>query len=336
MKRTATLLLALSLALPVAAERRRAVLPVAPPCAEAVIAAPFFTNDIVTDAEFVYFTDEFGGLYRLPKRGGSEATRLVQMTDGTQVLSIVVDDRAIYFTTANTDGFLASVYSVPKGGGSPTQLASGVVTPSDLAGDDNFLFWNSLGTPSGDQFLPDGKIERIGKDGSNRTTLASALSFPISFALDGNNVLFGETGIATGDTSAGLRSVPKNGGAVTTLRDNVPVLAIAATASNIYIGVVNQFSGSIAVISKSTNTPSILASDAGGLPVMFHIFDNQLYYYVISDIDGIGVVPLSGGDPRIIKTGAFSTVEFAVDGCALFYDPVDNDSGRGEIRRTPR
>ena len=336
MNRIATLLLAFFLAVPAAAQRRRAVYPAAPPCAETVLAAPFLTYDLALDGDVLYFADDEGGVFRLSRNGG-EPTRLVGLNDGTLVVSLAVDEQSVYFSTAAPDGFLASIYSVQKSGGRPALLASGVVTPFDLAIDEEFIYWNSIGTPEDEEFLPDGKIERMRKDGSARTTLASSLSYPLAIALDGPNVLFGETGLAMGNDSAGLRSVPKSGGVVTALIDDQPVLGIAATDTNIYIGAVDitAEAGTVSSLSKGTNTLTRLVSDAG-LPIALRVIGNDLYYFLLSDIDTIRTVPTTGGTARIVKQADFATQEYAVDACAIFFATIDYDTFFGTIRRAPR
>ena len=332
------LLLALSVAVSVAAQRRRAVSQVGPACVEAELATPFITSDLAVDSAFLYFTDENGGIYRLPKTGG-QPLLVTRLTDGSNVLSMVVDDRAVYFTTVSADSFLSNVDSVSKTGGTPTVLASGVVTPADLLADNDFLYWTSVGTPTADgqDFQADGKVERMRKDGSGRQTLASGLSFPLGFAIDNNTVYFGETGLALGDTSAGLRSVPKNGGSVTTIIDGVPTITVAVDATTIYVGTVQITGGTVFTVSKSnTSVRKNLSSDSGGIPIALRLAGDQLYYYFLGDTDSIRAVPIAGGDTRILRTGDFATSEFAVDECAIFYGSLDTRTDLGVIHRTPR
>ena len=334
------LLIALTLAFPLFAERRRSALPSAPPCADAVIAAPFIANDLASDATYLYFTDDNGGLFRLPKTGGGAPELLTRITD--QIVAIAVDADKIYFSTASNDftNFLASIESLPKNGGSPTVLASGVVAPLDLLLDDTFLYWNSTGTPTADgqDVQPDGKIEKMRKDGAGRVSLAESLSYPLSIALDGNNVLFAETGLAVGDASAGLRSVPKAGGAVTTLVDGVPVIGIAPAPTAIYYGSVSAtaFGATINAFDRNTKTITQLAAELGSIPLTVKLAGDQLYYYLLSDEDSIHAVPVTGGTPRVVQSGGFSTPEFLIEGCALYYGALDFDTFEGSVRRGPR
>jgi hypothetical protein len=340
MKRTALLLIALTLAFPLFAERRRSVLPTAPPCAEAEIASDFIANDLASDATYLYFTNQEGSLYRLAKSGGIAPELLTSISD--QIVAIAVDADRIYFATASNDfsNFLASIESLPKNGGTPTLLASNVVAPADLLVDDTYLYWNSTGTPSSDgaDVQADGKIEKMRKDGTGRVVLAQNLSFPISIALDGDNVLFGETGLAVGNTAAGLRSVPKAGGAVTSLVDGAPVIGIAPTPATIYFGSVGglSFAASINALDRATKNVTQLATDVGAIPLTVKVAGDQVYYYLLADEDSIRAVPVTGGSERVIHSGGFSTPEFLVDDCALYYAALDFDTFVGTIRRGPR
>ena len=334
------LFLILIVAVSAFAQHRRALSPEGPPCAGAEIAAPFASNDLVLDGGNLYFNDDNGGLFRIPKSGLGDPTQIAQTTDGSVIVSIVVDTDKIYFETVDADGIMGSVYSVPKNGGAVTQLAAGVQAGVFLLGDSQFLYWNSIGTQSGEDVLADGKIERIGKDGSGRTTLASGLNYPLGLALDGNNVLFGEAGIATGNTNAGLSSVPKAGGAVTKILDGIPVLAVTADANNIYAGVVEVsitgITGTVAKISKATGQLAArLASEADTLPFFLRIAGDQMYYYLLGDTDSIRAVPLDGGTPRVVVSDAFTTPIFVVDGCVIYYVRLD-DLGRGIVSRGTR
>jgi len=67
-----------------AAPRRRAVspppVPVPSACAHSVLASPYYSGDITIDDAFAYFGDDTGGLFRVPKAGGT-VTRLAQLND---------------------------------------------------------------------------------------------------------------------------------------------------------------------------------------------------------------------------------------------------------------
>src|SRR6185436_14611568 len=101
--------------------------------------------------------------------------------------------------------------------------------------DDTHVYWVSVGTiqSAEETVLADGKVERARKDGTARQTLASDLSVPFTLVLDGSDVYFGELGIAVGNRSAGTRRVPKSGGTVTHLDDDVAPVELAKTATHL-------------------------------------------------------------------------------------------------------
>ena len=258
------LLLAVSIVVPAAGDRRRAAYPAAPPCAEAVIASPFLTVDLAIDGSYIYFADDNGGLFRAARNGG-QILKLAQLPGDDVVSSLAVDDTSVYFIAVPFDGFLASIDSVSKSGGPVSTLVAGAVTPFDLLIDGDFVYWNSLGTPSGEDFNSDGTIERVRKNGTQHTTIASGLSYPLAMALDGDNVLFGETGLGLGNPSAGLRSVAKSGGTVTSLLDGLPVLAITSDANRIYAGTFNVITSgaSIVAVDRATKAATTLTTETG-------------------------------------------------------------------------
>src|SRR5258708_27860216 len=223
------------MALPTFAARRRATTPPGDPCSPGVIAAPYLSAELTIDGAYVYFADDAGGLFRAPKGGGIVST-LVSFTDGETVVLIVVGGDTLYFGTLDITQTVGTIYSVPASGGSPTTLVSGILTLNDLLIDSSNLYWISFGTPNIDftVFLADARIEKASKACATRTTLASGLSQPIGFALDDTNVYFTETGGGFGSTSAGVRSVPKNGGSVAMVTNGTTSVALAGSGTVLY------------------------------------------------------------------------------------------------------
>src|SRR5258708_31336073 len=149
-------------------------------------------------------------------------------------------------------------------------MVSGTLTLNALLIDSSNLYWISLGTPNIDftVFLADARIEKASKAGATRTTLASGLSEPIGFALDDTNVYFTETGGGFGSTSAGVRSVPKNGGSVTKLTNGTTSVALAASATDLYFSTFNGNSsaGTIQRIANGGGATTTLQQPTGALP----------------------------------------------------------------------
>jgi hypothetical protein len=109
----------------------------------------------------------------------------------------VVDASSVYWL--EDDG---SVKKVPVAGGAVTALATGLLSPRDLAQDSTSLYFTDVQA---------GKVQRVAKSGGAVTTLASSLTSPYAIAVDSSNVYFIENGNST------LSKVAKAGGAVSAL-----------------------------------------------------------------------------------------------------------------------
>src|SRR5207245_1265242 len=144
---------------------------------------------------------------------------------GADIGPFAMDDTTIYFLTQD-DATTGSLYKVAKSGGTATLLATKLPAPIDVRVDATSVYWASLGTIVAQDLNADGSVERMAKDGTGRTVLADKLNAPFTLALDATDVYFSETGLAAGNVNAGLRRVSKSAGAITTLVDGLPVVAI--------------------------------------------------------------------------------------------------------------
>jgi len=318
-----------------AQSRRRAALPPplqqASPCSQATLFLGAGSADVEVDATHVYFTDDLGSLYRMPK--GSPAFTQPQLLGSVPdyIVVLALDDTNVYLLT--TEGGFAdgAVWSIPKTGGNAQQLVSGILTAFELAVDANNVYWVSVGTPTGSGFLADGKVEKVKKDGNGRTTLASNLNLPTSVASDGTNVYYGETGLSTGNSSKGLRSVPVNGGSVRKLTTNDGTVALTLNGNDIYYASLDFFTGGELLRMPKTGGNS--TSLAKNVDVVTHmtVAGDKLYFFNSDDVQSIDYVPIAGGARKTAVGGEFLAQEFAVDDCALY--SVD---AFGSINRTPR
>jgi hypothetical protein len=102
-------------------------------------------NVVATDGNRLYW----GGLGSASKANGSVGSMKLDGSDpvllasmGAQVLDLVVDADAVYFTTDGVGGaVIASLYAVPSSGGSVKTLLSGVPRVDLLAQDADYLFF---------------------------------------------------------------------------------------------------------------------------------------------------------------------------------------------------
>lgn len=316
------------------AQRRR---PSAPPppqqesaCALKTLAAGTYSADQEVDDSYVYFTDSANGILRMPKNGGDPQTLALLPDNFITVLAI--DDTTVYALTIGDDLTLGSCWSVPKTGGTPKQLAATILTPFEIAVDANYVYWVSVGTPTGDAFLADGKVERIRKDGTGRTTVAANLNVPVVVASDGTTIFFTESGLSPSSTSAGLRSVPVNGGSIRTLTNGTGVVGVTLVGSDVYFANLNfTTGGELLKMPKSGGTPTSLAK---GLDVATHlaVVADRLYYFNSDDVWSIEYIPIAGGTRHeVVGNNDLLVEEFAIDDCGVYY--VD---GQGTLIRTPR
>jgi uncharacterized repeat protein (TIGR03803 family) len=323
------------MALPSFAARRRALTPPGDPCSPGVIAAPYFSSELTIDGGYVYFTDDVGGLFRAPK-GGGVVTTLFTFTDNEVVQLIVVDGETLFFGTLDSSQTMGTIYSMPKTGGTPTMIVSGILTLNEMVVDDSNIYWVSFGTPNATftLFLADARIEKATKSGANRVTLVGNLSEPIGIAVDSTTVYFTETGAGLGSTSAGLRSVPKNGGSVARMTNGTATIALVASSTDLYFSTFNGNSGvgTIQRMSKSGGTATTIEQTTGLLTQAIRLTSDKLYaHFATNSTEGIRSIPLSGGAATHVVDSELDTPRFAVDSCSVFYVTIADS-----IERKPR
>ena len=140
---------------------------------------------IAADSTYVYFTEENGGtLKKIPIAGG-QVTTLASGLNNPQY--VAVDSSNVYFTELGTwdsvndvrenDG---TIKEIPKNGGTPVTLASGLAGPQTIAVDSNNVYW----TEEANYLSGEGTIKSVPIAGGPITTLVSGLSDSQSIALD--------------------------------------------------------------------------------------------------------------------------------------------------------
>jgi hypothetical protein len=332
----------LFLAVPLLAAKRRSVTsPGGTGCGVPAVIDPRATAATwvaIDETNVYYFDDADRAVYRISKNGG-QRTELAEL-EGFVVFDIALDESNVYIAAipeAFDDTPLpGSIFTVPKSGGTYRTLVAGVIVPYELAVDATHVYWVSVGTFAGEDLQSDGKIERVRKDGTGRQTLAEGLSVPLTFAIDDSNVFYSELGAAIGNTSAGIRRVPKGGGAVVKVTDDFVALGMTLTGTDIlYAGEARDgFSGGgILRLAKTGGTSEWLVHDDGllGGP---RLFDGQIYYVTTSDDetqDNLMRLPLAGGTPQFLRVPEMNEYDFAIDTCGIYYGTYD-----GPLVRTPR
>lgn len=331
-----SLVLVMSSAAALPAPRRHAVAP-PPPCANAVLAQAA-TTTVVLDNNFVYYGDWGSrGVYRVAKTGG--APQLLAMFSCCVVTEMAADADHVYVAARPhgdsihnpNDRYVYSIYAIAKTGGAVVTLADGVWLPKQLAVDDRFVYWASLGTIITDpQFASDGKIERVDKDGTNRVILASGLSGPTSVAVDDAFVYFTESGLASGNSSRGVRRVPKDGGTVQRLYDLVADMLVL-NGDDLYLIAGNLSTGKTTITQTAKNGGQIrrALNDALIVNPTMTIFDGRIYYYTATkSAFAVASVTLELQDRRLHVERVFNGDQIGVDGCALYVSTADQEVER--------
>lgn len=321
-------LLILLLVFPALAEKRRAVTPGAG-CIFGVFAEEVFGDQVALDATHVYYVNGLDSTVSRVAKNGGTATQLA-MLPADSISDIVFDATHVYIATIPNDESANTpppgrILAVPKGGGPLRTVATDVIAPLKLAVDDTHVYWASAGTlrAAEEEVLADGKIERVAKDGTGRQTLASDLSLPFSLLLDGNDVYFGELGIAVGNSSAGTRRVPKNGGAVIRLQDQVAPVELTATSTHL---IMYGWFAELPILSGLFASPKSVGP-ALPLEIDFGIFAgpriaNGFAYYMTDDDFGDSVlkrVPVTGGAATVVRPLEVAGADFELDECGVYY-----------------
>jgi len=301
-----------------------------PPLATLVLGV--YAADVELDGTFAYFNDDLGSVYRLPKGSPALSNPELLGTVPGFVNVMALDETTIFMITIDDfDGTLGSLWSMPKSGGTAKLLAGGVLTPYRLAVDATSVYWVSIGTPTSQSFLADGRVEKMAKDGTGRKTLASNLNVPTSIATDGTNVYFSETGISSSNHNAGLRSVPVAGGSVKKLTDGTTVVAVTLRDSDIFFSALDFFAGGeLLRMNKSSTTPTSLLKNID-VATSLGVIDDRLYYFNSDDIETLEYIPVTGGTRHIVVNNDFFSAEFALDDCSVY--TID---GGASVVRTPR
>jgi hypothetical protein len=252
---------------------------------------------------------------------------LGSVPDFVQVITL--DSTNIYVLTSNTTN--GGVWSLPKSGGTPQQLADGIVAPFEIAADANNVYWVSAGTPTFTGFNADGKIEKVSKNGTGRVALATNLNLPTAVVSDGTNVFFGETGLSAGSSSKGLRSVSVNGGSVKKLTNNTGVVGLTISGNDVYFANVDFFTGGeLLRMPKAGGNSTSLVKGVGIVPRIV-VSGDRLYFFDSGNVQLIEYIPIGGGTRKTAVSGPFIAEQFAMDGCAIY--SVD---GQGSLIRTAR
>jgi hypothetical protein len=328
------LLAVLLLANPLLA-KRRAVTP-GTGCVLGRVAVLAYTTLLTADAQHIYWLDDAGYLLRVPRLGG-QVEELAQFEEYL-MLSMVVDETHVYLSALPLEALVrpapGMILSVPKGGGVPAVLISGVASPFELEVDATHVYWAAAGTIDFEKgrIASDGKIERALKNGNGRQVLVDHVSAPLDVTLEGDLVWFGQTGLAEGNATIGIYTVPKSGGTVRTINDKVIAAEIALSPATVFVyGAGGNSDNALFTVTRDgSSVRELIAGDtiSGGL----HAVDGRLYYVTEEEeAHAIRWIAASGGTPTLVRDDLYYTDDYAIDGCAIIMGTAG-----GELVRTAR
>jgi hypothetical protein len=150
------------------------------------------------------------------RKKGFAVPKPTNVTGGPYVSAVAVDGMDIYFTSGANPG---AVSKVLQSGGSVTTLMGNQNLPSQLALDNNDVYFTVLGS---------GNVQKVGKDGYGSQLLASGYDAPTGIDISGKYVFFA-------DSSGHLVvQVPKTGGAAITRMNYGYPYALKASNGIIY------------------------------------------------------------------------------------------------------
>jgi hypothetical protein len=305
--------------------RQRAVTPGASGhCVTGVIAKERPGKLLVADDSYVYWINALeNALYRVAKTGGRPER--VARLEHDFADSMAVDDMNVYLGVQRYDANFAplpgAILSIPKSGGVPVTLASGLGLTPDVHTDATHVYWLDSGMPDPNTaaLVTPGKIERARKDGTGRETIASNLSAPFEMALDDDTVFFGEGGTTVGSRTLGLRAVPKSGGAVRAIENEIIVWQILPMGADLVVA---------GYITSDTQAIYVARKDGGGVHTLiesknfggsFSVFDGIAYYFLREREENVlWSVPVTGGTRALVRNGlSIFTIDFDIDACAI-------------------
>jgi len=225
--------------------------------------------------------------------GGCQSC-LLTLATGQFVLALVSDAANVYWT--ENSGVMREAHS----GGAPERIASGGVTPHDIALDRTSVYWTDPGART---------VMRAPLAGGAAQTLASGSQYyPQGIAVDGRAVYFG--------TGSDVMRVPLTGGASDTLATGQSASSIAVDGANVYW--TNWSADLVGAVMRAPLSGGIPQTIASGQTVPHAITVDAHNVYWAND-GNLMRVPMAGGSPEALVSNQTSINGIAVDGTNVYW-----------------
>ena len=235
------------------------------------------------------------------------------VSDAPNAWLIATDGTSVYWidwvtTDAGTQNGRVMQVAVDGGNETPLAITPGVI-PVGLAIDTGNVYWTES----------DSKLWQVSKSGGSPTQLQdAAVAAPLTAA--GGFIYFRPAG------DGGVRAVPVDGGAVTTLASTGNPVDFVVVAGGVYWA---DTAGHIAYVTiADAGVPANLVNGIPGQYVSATIYQNlatdgtNLYWPLGPGgiTSAVMAVPLSGGTPQVlVEAGTDSPRSVATDGTRVYY-----------------
>jgi hypothetical protein len=260
---------------------------------------------------------------------------------------IAVDESNVYWTQDDHTGKGGSVWQMPKGGGTPLQLASGLHVPDGITVDSGNVYFTNNGFSTGD-----GSVMTVPVGGGVPITLASGLAAPDKVSVAGSTVYWSDLDNANTDNGLVL-SVPAGGGAITTVATGQSEpLSVVAVPEVLYVPIggklvateitnlfFSNYSGDSVENILGFGAPTTLYAGTGTLGVVSDIaVDANSVYFGSVDCNGcsgtLKSVPVSGGAPVVLATGVGGIQGVTIDTSSVYFTSLVS-SGTQLVQKVP-
>jgi hypothetical protein len=143
---------------------------------------PIAAIGIATDGDSVVWIDgnlAFDGIVRAPFPTGPLE---VLTSNLVSPINLTVSGDEIVFCDIGLSGRSGTILSIPKSGGAPTSLLTGLSFPWTVLVDDGFVYSATLGQYSG------GQIVKVSLDGGSHVTLVDKAPQPVALVADDESI----------------------------------------------------------------------------------------------------------------------------------------------------